>query len=226
MKSFIELKNVNVSFLAELNQSLRGSFFLKKTTSVIKAIDNISLKINNGDKLAIIGPNGSGKTTLLKTISGIYDPSSGELNTSTKPFSLIDIAMGLDDEGTGYENIYILGIQNLIKKDYIDKNINKIIEYSELKDSIYRDVRTYSSGMRTRLAVSIFIHLQPQIFICDEFLSASDKSFQAKFENSLQQVIKNAGIFILATHDMTAIDKYCNRVIEMKDGKIINDKQI
>lgn len=226
MNENIELKNVNVSFIAELNQSLRSSFFSKKTTTLIKAINNISLKINNGDRLAIMGENGSGKTTLLKTIAGIYDPIEGEVIVTSKPFSLIDIAMGLDEEGTGLENIYILSVQNLINKEFIDNNINNIIEFSELGDSIYRDVRTYSSGMRTRLAVSIFIHLKPKIFICDEFLSASDQHFQHKFEISLEKTIKNAGIFILATHDMKAIDKYCNRVIELKNGEIINDSKV
>lgn len=226
MKEFIELNNISVNFFAELNQSLRSSFFSKKKITEIQAINNLSLKINNGDKVAIIGANGSGKTTLLKTIAGIYDPSEGIVSVSSKPFSLIDIAMGLDTEGTGLENIYILGIQNLITKKFIDENIDKIIEFSGLQESIYRDVRTYSSGMRTRLAVSIFIHLKPKILICDEFLSASDKYFQDKFENNLKMTIKDVGIFILATHDMNAVDKYCNRVIEIKSGKIVYDKKI
>jgi lipopolysaccharide transport system ATP-binding protein len=226
MSEFIELTNVNINFLAELNHSLRSSFFSKKKISIIKAICSINLKIKDGDKLAIIGANGSGKTTLLKTIAGIYNPVEGKIHISSKPFSLIDIAMGLDEEGTGLENIYILGIQNLIPKKFIDENIDEIIKFSGLEESIYRDVKTYSSGMKTRLAVSIFINLRPKILICDEFLSASDKYFQNKFENRLKEIINNAGIFILATHDTSAIDKYCNRVIEMRNGKIVNDKKI
>ena len=98
--------------------------------------------------------------------------------------------MGLDEEATGLQNIYLIGIQNLISKDYIENNLTNIINFSELGEPC-TDVRTYSSGMRMRLAVSIFINLKPEIFICDEFIAAGDSFFQKKFENQLASMIEN-----------------------------------
>jgi ABC-type polysaccharide/polyol phosphate transport system ATPase subunit len=109
---------------------------------------------------------------------------------------------------------------------YIDKNIKKIIKFTELNDSLYRSVKTYSSGMKMRLASSIFINLEPEIFICDEFFSVGDSNFKKKFEKEIKAIIKRSGIFILASHNIKEINKYCNRKITLSKGKIIKDERI
>ena len=222
----IKLRNVEISFYTQFERSLRSRVLKKKDVEKVVALKNINLEIKNNEKVAFVGHNGSGKTTLLKTISKIYDPINGDIEINGKVFSLIDVAMGLDEEATGLQNIYLIGIQNLISKDYIENNLTNIINFSELGDALYRDVRTYSSGMRMRLAVSIFINLKPEIFICDEFIAAGDSFFQKKFENQLASMIEKSCIFLLATHDPIVVKKYCSRKITLSNGEIIEDEKI
>jgi lipopolysaccharide transport system ATP-binding protein len=224
--SFIKLSNVEVSFNADFNKSIRRRFFNKSEIKKIVALNNINLEINENEKVGIIGGNGSGKTTLLKTIAKIYEPINGSVQVEGKISSLIDITMGLDEEANGYENIYLTAWQNIIPTKYIKKNIKKIIEFTELKNSLYRNVKTYSSGMKMRLASSIFINLKPEIFICDEFFSVGDANFKKKFERKMKDIIKKSGIFIFASHNIKEIHKYCNRKITLSKGKIINDERI
>ena len=179
--AFIKLTNVEVSFNADFSKSIRRRLFNKSEIKKIVALNNINLEINENEKVGIIGGNGSGKTTLLKTIAKIYEPINGSVHVEGKISSLIDITMGLDEEANGYENIYLTAWQNIIPTKYINKNIKKIIEFTELKNSLYRNVKTYSSGMKMRLASSIFINLKPEIFICDEFFSVGDANYKKKF---------------------------------------------
>lgn len=222
----IDIKNLSIEFVTEYQNSLRKSLIFKSEIKTLKALKNINLMISNGEKVAIVGHNGSGKTTLLKTISNIYSPTKGEITVVGKSFSLIDVTMGLDEEITGYENIYLMGAQNLISKKFIDLNLKNICEFSELGESLNRDVRTYSAGMKTRLAASVFINLKPDILICDEFLSAGDEKFQNKFENQMKIILKDIGIFILATHNQKTIKQYCTRVITLSNGEILSDERI
>ena len=220
----IKLRNVEISFYTQFERSLRSRVLKKKDVEKVVALKNINLEIKNNEKVAFVGHNGSGKTTLLKTISKIYDPINGDIEINGKVFSLIDVAMGLDEEATGLQNIYLIGIQNLISKDYIENNLTNIIFQNW--EMCIRDVRTYSSGMRMRLAVSIFINLKPEIFICDEFIAAGDSFFQKKFENQLASMIEKSGIFLLATHDPIVVKKYCSRKITLSNGEIIEDEKI
>lgn len=224
--ALIKLNNVEVSFNADFCKSIRKRFFNKSKFKKIVALNNINLEINESERVGIVGDNGSGKTTFLKTIARIYEPIKGSVQVEGKVSSLIDIAMGLDEEANGYENIYLIAWQNLMPTKYIDKNINKIIKFTELNDSLYRSVKTYSSGMKMRLASSIFINLEPEIFICDEFFSVGDSNFKKKFEKKIKDIIKKSGIFILASHNIEEIHKYCNRKITLSKGKIINDERI
>lgn len=224
--ALIKLNNVEVSFNADFSKSIRKRFFNKSKFKKIVALNNINLEINESERVGIVGDNGSGKTTFLKTIARIYEPIKGSVQVEGKVSSLIDIAMGLDEEANGYENIYLTAWQNLMPTKYIDKNINKIIKFTELNDSLYRSVKTYSSGMKMRLASSIFINLEPEIFICDEFFSVGDSNFKKKFEKKIKDIIKKSGIFILASHNIKEIHKYCNRKITLSKGKIINDETI
>jgi lipopolysaccharide transport system ATP-binding protein len=224
--ALIKLNNVEVSFNADFSKSIRKRFFNKSEFKKIVALNNINLEINENERVGIVGDNGSGKTTFLKTIAKIYEPIKGSVQVEGKISSLIDIAMGLDDEANGYENIYLTAWQNLMPTKHIDKNIKKIIKFTELNDSLYRSVKTYSSGMKMRLASSIFINLEPEIFICDEFFSVGDSNFKKKFEKEIKAIIKRSGIFILASHNIEEINKYCNRKITLSKGKIINDERI
>lgn len=224
--ALIKLNNVEVSFNADFSKSIRKRFFNKSKFKKIVALNNINLEINESERVGIVGDNGSGKTTFLKTIARIYEPIKGSVQVEGKVSSLIDIAMGLDEEANGYENIYLTAWQNLMPTKYIDKNISKIIKFTELNDSLYRSVKTYSSGMKMRLASSIFINLEPEIFICDEFFSVGDSNFKKKFEKKIKDIIKKSGIFILASHNIKEIHKYCNRKITLSKGKIINDERI
>lgn len=227
MNTTIKLTNVNLNYpIYSMNRSLRSLILRKKgnTIKFIHALKNINLEIKKGDKIGLLGNNGSGKTTLLKTISGIYPPSSGEIYVQNKTFSLFDIQMGLNGDATGIENIYILGYLRGFSKQEISTKIDKIIDFSELKEFINLPINTYSSGMKIRLVSSIALEINPKILLIDEFFGAGDENFMEKSRKALREKISDLDTIIFASHNKSLVESICNRFIKMKNGEIIEDK--
>jgi lipopolysaccharide transport system ATP-binding protein len=229
-KEIINLDNISLSypFFTIQDKSLRNTlsnFFRNKKRVTKRALQNISIKIYEGDRIGLIGHNGSGKSTLLRVISKIYLPNKGTVETNGKIVSLLDLNVGLEKEATGYENIYLISYSYGFSKKEVDDRIKKIIDFSGLEESINWPVRTYSSGMVSRLTSATLIFSNPEIFISDEFLGVGDKEFINKISNHFSNMINQSKVFILASHDHTLLKKICNRFIEIKDGKIISDKE-
>jgi lipopolysaccharide transport system ATP-binding protein len=224
----IKICNGDVFYDAIYEKSLRSQLTKKNNleNKTIKALEKINLKIYQKDRIALIGDNGSGKTTLLKVIANIIPLTNGQIDIDGKVFCLIDPNMGLEPECTGIENIFLVSALNFIPKKFIKEQIDEIIEFSGLNENIFRDVKTYSAGMKTRLAVSIIVNSNPDIFVCDEFISAGDKNFKEKLEIKMKKLIENSGVFIVATHDHEMINKFCNRILTLHQGKIIKDERI
>ena len=231
MKKIIEAVNVSVEFpiYSSSQRSLKkmifkrtvGGGFTDNTSYVtVKALNNVSFDVHEGERVALIGHNGAGKTTLLRVLAGVYHPSSGAINIAGEVVSLIDMAMGMDSEATGYQNIYIRGILLGLKRKEIAKHIDYIIEFSELGDYINLPVRTYSSGMLLRLAFSIISILKPSVLLMDEWLTVGDTYFREKMGKKLEEMINNTSVLVLASHSKDIIKKYCNRFFLLQNGSI------
>ena len=197
-----------------------------KSRIAVRALDGINIEINPGDKVGIIGHNGSGKTTLLKVLTGVYYPTYGELEVHGRIRSLLDISLGLDDDGTGWENIYLRGLMVGMSPAEIQNRVDEIADFSGLGKYIDLPIRTYSSGMKIRLAFSVSTALHADILILDEWLSVGDEEFQKKASKRINELIDSSSIMILASHSVELLKKICNRLITLEHGKIILDEII
>jgi lipopolysaccharide transport system ATP-binding protein len=190
---------------------------------VVRALENITLRLQNGDRLGIVGHNGSGKTTLLRVLSGVYYPASGSIHTEGKIASLINMSLGTDPEATGRENIRLRGALLGLSSNEIAAKVEEIIEFTELGEFIDMPVRTYSSGMQVRLAFATATVLQPDIVLMDEWLSVGDESFRAKAEKRLELMVLTTKILVIASHSQEQILKTCNRAIWLERGRVRMD---
>jgi ABC-type polysaccharide/polyol phosphate transport system ATPase subunit len=197
---------------------------IQKTTSkhvCVRALDNVSFSLQEGDRLGLIGHNGAGKTTLLNVLSGIYLPHIGRVETIGKVTPLFNVSLGLDIDETGYENIFTIGMYYGLSKQAIHAKKDEIIEFSELGDYIYLPARTYSSGMLLRLSFAIVTSLDPDILIMDEGIGVGDASFAKRAAEKLQQFYNKIGIIIIASHSDDLIKRMCNKALLLEHGKMI-----
>lgn len=185
------------------------------------ALDRINLDVHRGECVGIIGTNGSGKSTLLKIVTGVLNPTEGEVIVNGKISALLELGIGFNPEYTGRENIFLSGTMNGITRTEMEKKVNEIIEFAEIGDFIDQPVKTYSSGMFARLAFAVAINVDPEILIVDEALSVGDIFFQSKCFRKFNE-FKEAGKTILfVSHDMGSIIKYCDRSLLIHKGKQI-----
>jgi ABC-type polysaccharide/polyol phosphate transport system ATPase subunit len=226
----IDLKNVVVefpiangssrSFQLRLYQSLGGKLTSRHKTVVVRALDRVSLTLEDGDRLGIIGANGSGKTTLLRILAGVYLPGEGSAIIQGSISSFTDLTLGMDPESTGWENIIFrcafMGMSFREAKCYSPA----IAEFSGLGDFLNLPTRTYSSGMFLRLAFAISTTIEPEILIMDEMISTGDAEFLEKAERRLHEIVDKANILAIASHQMQVIRRLCNKVVWLEHGTI------
>ena len=219
----IEVKNVHVNYRLLKKQSLKKTLLTFKSHKISKkeALKGISFTVEKGEIIGVIGDNGSGKSTLLRTIAGIISPDEGNVNLKDNTVSLLALGVGFNEELTGYENIFLSGMLLGMTKEAVKEKIQEIVEFSELEDDIDKPVRTYSSGMRSKLAFSITAILETDIILIDEVLSVGDIKFKEKSFNKMKELIldKNKTVLIVS-HDINILEDICNRVIWIEDGKI------
>lgn len=190
---------------------------------VVRALENLNFRLNDGDRVGLLGHNGAGKSTLLRLLCGVYEPSSGVARIAGEIGSLIDISLGIDPEASGRENIYIRGALLGISRTEMNRRIDEIIEFSELGDFIDMPVRTYSTGMHLRLAFSVSTVVRPEILLMDEWLSVGDEGFKHRAEERMTELVKATNILVLASHSRELVLHTCNRVIWLEHGKIRMD---
>ena len=186
----------------------------------VRALNDVSLDIENGDRVSLIGANGAGKTTLLRVLAGIYFPSRGELYSSGKISALLDASVGLNAEATGRENIILRGMYMDIHPREMRARVDKIVEFTELGPYIDMPARTYSSGMMVRLGFAISTCMPAEILIMDEWLSAGDIRFLEKAQRRMEQFVGGSSILVLASHSPELLRKWCNRGIMLQNGRI------
>jgi lipopolysaccharide transport system ATP-binding protein len=202
---------------------LRGN---KKLYKEFWALKNTSFKIRKGETVGVIGRNGSGKSTLLQIICGTVSPTVGTVITTGRIAALLELGAGFNAEFTGRENVFLNAVILGMSHDLMEKKIPDILEFSELGDFIDQPVKTYSSGMYSRLAFSIAIHVDPEILIVDEALAVGDSRFVAKCMRRIKEIQHRGTSILFVSHDVSAVRTLCDRAIWFDKGKMIADGDV
>lgn len=226
IENLIEVKNLSKTFRIYEDKkhtlrSLVADFFQQGKTQKFKVLNDISFGVKQGEFFGIIGRNGSGKSTLLKLLAGIYDPDRGSkirINGKIVPF--LELGVGFNYDLSGLENIYLNGLLLGMTREYINKKVKDIIKFAELEKFIETPVKNYSSGMLLRLGFSIAIQADADIYILDEILAVGDAIFQEKCVDIINQLRTQGKTIIFVSHDLSSIQKFCERVIFLENGKI------
>ncbi len=187
------------------------------------ALNDISLEVQTGETVGIIGTNGSGKSTILKIITGVLNPTAGEVTINGRISALLELGAGFNMEFTGIENIYLNGTMIGFSEEEIDAKLQDILDFADIGDFVYQKVKTYSSGMFVRLAFAVAINIDPEILIVDEALSVGDVFFQNKCYRKFEEFKKQGKTILFVSHDLGSISKYCDRVILLEQGKKIGE---
>lgn len=187
----------------------------------VKALDRISFEFKAGDRVGIMGSNGSGKSTLLQMLSGVYEPTEGILNVQGKIVPMLNLTLGLDLEFSGLDNIYLRSQILGLSRRQIEERLDGIIAFSGVGEFIDLPMRTYSSGMVMRLMFSIVTSVDSDIILMDEWMSVGDSNFAIQAEKRLNQMMSDAKIVVIASHDIDMLKKNCNKLIRLEHGKIV-----
>ncbi len=229
------LHNVTVDFpiYGASHKSLRQTLFggiarlfghdvPRQPRVVVRALENVTFELNEGDRLGIIGHNGAGKSTLLQVLAGVYAPTSGTIRLDGRISPLFNASPGLDLDDTGYENIKTCGMFLGMNASEIKERVGDIASFSELGEYLDLPVRTYSSGMLTRLGFAIATSINPDILLLDEGLATGDARFATRAEERLQHLIARSRILVLATHSDAMIKTMCNLCALFEKGRLVS----
>ncbi len=182
------------------------------------ALSEVDITIKQGECIGIIGTNGSGKSTILKIITGVLNPTFGNVTVNGRISALLELGAGFNMEYTGLENVYLNGTMIGFSKEEIDAKLESILEFADIGDFVHQPVKTYSSGMFVRLAFAVAINIEPEILIVDEALSVGDVFFQAKCYHKFEEFKEMGKTIIFVSHDLSSISKYCDRVVLLNHG--------
>lgn len=219
----IEVDNLKVRYKYLNKISIKKSLMsLKKSNvEVFEAVRGVSFKIPQGQIMGVVGKNGSGKSTMLKAIAGIFAADEGTINLHNHSVSLLSIGVGFDKRLTGRENIFLSGLLLGFTEEKIKEKLNEIIEFSELGEFIDRPVKTYSSGMYSKLAFSITAILETEIMLLDEVLSVGDAKFKKKSYKKMKSLIENSDrTVIIVSHSSETLKKLCDTILWLHEGKV------
>lgn len=223
-ESVISVKDVKIKYRCFKKVSLLKSIFAPKKfskTEYFEAVKGVSFEVEKGQILGIVGKNGSGKSTLLRAIAGIFSPDSGTIDLHDHTISLLSIGVGFQSKLSGRENIYLSGMLLGFDRDQIDEKIDQIIEFAELGKFIDRPVKTYSSGMYSKLAFSITAILETEIILIDEVLSVGDAKFKKKSYNKMKSLINNKDRTVLiVSHSSETLRNLCDNILWLHDGEV------
>jgi lipopolysaccharide transport system ATP-binding protein len=190
---------------------------------VVRALQNINIRLESGDRLGLIGSNGAGKTTLLRVLAGIYEPVVGRLRVRGSLNSLLDPSLGMNMELTGRENILLRGLYNGLPRSMLPRLEDDVAAFAELSDFINLPVRIYSAGMLVRLGFALATAIKPQILLMDEWILAGDAMFMEKAKLRLEAMVRGAEILVLSSHRLDVVSTWCTRVLWLDQGKIVAD---
>lgn len=221
----VDVQNVTMKFnMPKEKVDSVKEYFVKWAKHQIRyeefiALDNVSLTVNKGETVGIVGLNGSGKSTLLKLVSGIMKPTSGTVRTYGTISPLIELGAGFDFELTARENVFLNGSVLGLERDFIKEKYDDIIEFAELRDFENVAIKNFSSGMIARLGFSIATLVKPDILIVDEILAVGDFLFQQKCEKRIQNMMSGGTTVLIVSHSIEQIERLCGRVLWLEHGK-------
>lgn len=227
MTTSLEVKNLVKEF-AKGNapkQSLKEYFVnpLKKNkVKKFRAVDDLSFEVNKGEFFGVIGRNGSGKSTLLKMLAGILEPTSGSVNIHGKVVPFLELGVGFNPELTARENVYLNGTILGMTRGEISEKFDEIIKFAEVEEFVDVQVKNFSSGMYVRLAFAIAIQTEADVYLVDEILSVGDFNFQQKCFSLFKELKKKGKTIVFVSHDLGSVREFCDRVMYIKFGKLIN----
>jgi ABC-type polysaccharide/polyol phosphate transport system ATPase subunit len=227
----IHLDNVSLTFSVRqaqrltLKEYLLKLMFLESRNPVarVPALVNLNFSAGSGERIGVIGHNGAGKSTLLKLLAGVYPPTVGERTVSGKICSLFDITLGFESEATGRENIKYRGYLQGETPSSLKLKQQEIEEFCELGDFLNTPVRYYSAGMAVRLAFSIATAIEPEVLLIDEVLGVGDLAFQIKARERMKEMMANAKLMVMVSHDLESISRMCTRVLWLEHGHLKMD---
>lgn len=227
----VEVENVSLtypiygtnarSFKATLLNLATGGRLERGDKSVIvEALKGVSFKLEKGDRLALLGHNGAGKSTLLKVLANIYEPTKGVVNVKGRTNCLFDIMMGMDHELNGYENITLRSLILGLSKQEVRKIIPQVEEFAELGDYMKMPIKSYSSGMKVRLAFGLITHVFSEVLLIDEIVNVGDAKFIEKATAQMYKLINQSEFMVLSTHDTHIVKKLCNKALLLENGAL------
>ncbi len=227
-KIMIEVCDIDKSFeikKGDGSSSLKAVFtkpwdIFKSQKSKFDALSDISFKVESGDFIGIIGRNGSGKSTLLKVLAGIYSPDKGEVKINGKMVPFLELGVGFNPELSARENIFLNGTILGMSKRYLDKKLNEIVSFAEVKKFINTPVKNFSSGMMLKLAFAIAVQSDAEIFLLDEILAVGDAVFQRKSAKIIQKFIRQGKTILYVSHNLTSVENYANKVLWLHNGRM------
>ena len=220
----VSIKNVSVMFrpLVDKKPTLRRSLgtLRHREKQEIVALDDVSLEIHKGEAFGIIGRNGAGKSTLLKVMAKTLKPNEGTVNVYGKTSTLLSLGLGMKPELSGRRNVYLGGLAAGLRKTEIDEKFESIVAYADIGQAIERPVKTYSSGMFSRLAFSVAMAIEPNILLLDEVLAVGDESFREKSLTTMRSLLEDAGTIIFVSHSLRNVEEFCDRVAFIEQGRV------
>ena len=220
----IKVRDLKISYMTMKPKSIKEvlNIFKKKSRDNFEAIKGISFDVEKGQIVGIIGKNGSGKSTLLRALAGVFSANSGTIETEDLSISLLAIGVGFQKELTGRENIFLSGLLMGFTESQIKEKLQEIIDFSELEKFIDKPVKTYSSGMYSKLAFSITAVMDTDIILIDEVLSVGDAKFKKKSYAKMESLIKdNEKTVMIVSHNLDTIKKLCKSVIWIHEGNLM-----
>lgn len=219
-QELISVKDIKVSY--QMSSKKKGNFFsFNKKKKKHVALKKMSFDIYPGEILGVIGKNGSGKTTLLRVLAGTINPDSGHVDMGSRRVSLLGVNSSMMSELSGHDNIYLIGLQLGFSKADIKEQYDAIVAFAELEKFIHQPVRTYSSGMRSKLSFSIAVHLVTEVLLIDELLSVGDLTFRKKSYAKMKELIKDKNhTVVIVSHDLGRLQNLCNRVLWLDQGRL------
>lgn len=219
----LELQHVSINYSDIAHVSMVKNLLKNevKKADVVRAVRDVSFTVNSGEILGIVGRNGSGKTTLLRSIAGVFQADEGVIDLKGNKAALMAIGIGFNPNNTGRENIIKSGLLLGCEMGYVMDKMNEIIEFSELGDFIDRPVRTYSSGMYSKLSFSVTAILDTDIMLVDEVLSVGDEHFRKKSYAKMEELMRSNRTVLIVSHATDTLKEFCNRILWLNDGEMV-----
>ncbi|WP_091329967.1 ABC transporter ATP-binding protein [Geodermatophilus ruber] len=197
-----------------------GNIASSSKVPIIEALHDITLHLEHGARVALVGHNGAGKTTLLRLLAGIYEPTRGIAEISGRVAPIFDLGVGMDPEISGLDNIMIRGLFLGMTRKQMEARVDDIAEFTELGDFLRMPLRTYSTGMRVRLALGVVTSIDPEILLLDEGIGAVDAAFLEKSKQRLGDLVERSGLLVFASHSDEFLRELCDTAIWMEHGRV------